>query len=111
VTDTESEITADLIAQLLREQHPDLADLPVTFGAHGWDNQLWLHGDLHPANLLTGDGNFCGVVDFGDMCAGIRPVTWRPAGYFCPTGSSTVSTGATRRLLTQRPGAALAAGR
>lgn len=31
---------------------------------------LWLHGDLHPANLLTTDGNFCGVVDFGDMCAG-----------------------------------------
>ena len=31
---------------------------------------LWLHGDLHPANLLTRDGNFCGVVDFGDMCAG-----------------------------------------
>ena len=26
--------------------------------------------DLHPANLLTADGNFCGVVDFGDMCAG-----------------------------------------
>ncbi|MGH3402868.1 MAG: phosphotransferase [Streptosporangiaceae bacterium] len=31
---------------------------------------LWLHADLHPANLLTRDGNFCGVVDFGDMCAG-----------------------------------------
>jgi aminoglycoside phosphotransferase (APT) family kinase protein len=31
---------------------------------------LWLHGDLHPANLLTRDGNFCGVIDFGDMCAG-----------------------------------------
>jgi hypothetical protein len=31
---------------------------------------LWLHGDLHPANLLTRDGNFCGVVDFGDLCAG-----------------------------------------
>jgi hypothetical protein len=38
-------------------------------------------------------------------------VTLLPAGYFCPTGSSTVSTGATRRLLTQRPSAALAAGR
>jgi aminoglycoside phosphotransferase (APT) family kinase protein len=31
---------------------------------------LWLHGDLHPANVLTADGNFCGVVDFGDLCAG-----------------------------------------
>ena len=31
---------------------------------------LWLHGDLHPANILTADGNVCGVVDFGDLCAG-----------------------------------------
>ena len=31
---------------------------------------MWLHGDLHPANILTADGNFCGVVDFGDVCAG-----------------------------------------
>jgi aminoglycoside phosphotransferase (APT) family kinase protein len=45
VTGTEDEITADLIAALLREQHPDLADLPITFGAHGWDNQLWRLGD------------------------------------------------------------------
>ncbi|MEO8330549.1 MAG: phosphotransferase, partial [Candidatus Nanopelagicales bacterium] len=45
-----------------------------------WDDALaapnwtgparWLHADLHPANLLTRDGNFCGVVDFGDICAG-----------------------------------------
>jgi hypothetical protein len=45
VTDTETEITADLIAELLREQHPDLAGLPLTFGARGWDNQLWRLGD------------------------------------------------------------------
>jgi hypothetical protein len=45
VTDTENEITADLIAELLDEQHPDLADLPLTFGARGWDNQLWRLGD------------------------------------------------------------------
>lgn len=31
---------------------------------------LWLHGDLHPANVLTADGTFCGVVDFGDLFAG-----------------------------------------
>jgi hypothetical protein len=45
VTATETEITADLIVELLREQHPDLAGLPVTFGARGWDNQLWRLGD------------------------------------------------------------------
>lgn len=31
---------------------------------------VWLHADLHPANILTRDGNFCGIIDFGDMCAG-----------------------------------------
>lgn len=39
------EITAELIAALLREQHPDLADLPLSLGALGWDNQLWRLGD------------------------------------------------------------------
>jgi len=32
--------------------------------------RVWLHADLHPANVLTADGTFCGVVDFGDLCAG-----------------------------------------
>ena len=45
MADTENEITADLIAELLREQHPDLADLPLTLGARGWGNQLWRLGD------------------------------------------------------------------
>ncbi|MDG4823236.1 aminoglycoside phosphotransferase family protein [Asanoa sp. WMMD1127] len=31
---------------------------------------LWIHADLHPANVLTADGTLCGVVDFGDLCAG-----------------------------------------
>ncbi len=39
--------------------------------APGWSGPpLWLHGDLHPANVLTADGTFCGVIDFGDLCAG-----------------------------------------
>jgi len=32
---------------------------------------MWLHGDLHPANVLTTpDGALGGVIDFGDLCAG-----------------------------------------
>jgi aminoglycoside phosphotransferase (APT) family kinase protein len=32
---------------------------------------LWLHGDLHPANLLlTADGRLAAVLDFGDLTAG-----------------------------------------
>jgi aminoglycoside phosphotransferase (APT) family kinase protein len=36
-----------------------------------WEGpRMWQHGDLHPANVLSSDGNLCGVVDFGDLCAG-----------------------------------------
>jgi aminoglycoside phosphotransferase (APT) family kinase protein len=31
---------------------------------------VWVHGDLHPANTLIGDGSLVGVIDFGDLCAG-----------------------------------------
>ena len=30
----------------------------------------WLHGDLHPANVLVNDGQVSGVIDFGDITAG-----------------------------------------
>lgn len=39
--------------------------------APGWSGPaLWLHADLHPANVLTADGTICGVIDFGDLCTG-----------------------------------------
>jgi aminoglycoside phosphotransferase (APT) family kinase protein len=31
---------------------------------------LWIHGDLHPGNLIVEDGRLSAVVDFGDMTAG-----------------------------------------
>ncbi len=31
---------------------------------------LWLHGDLHPSNLLTRSGRLAAVIDFGDLTAG-----------------------------------------
>jgi aminoglycoside phosphotransferase (APT) family kinase protein len=31
---------------------------------------LWLHGDLHPANLLVHGGHLAAVIDFGDLTAG-----------------------------------------
>jgi aminoglycoside phosphotransferase (APT) family kinase protein len=31
---------------------------------------LWLHGDLHPGNLLISDGRLSGVIDFGDLTSG-----------------------------------------
>lgn len=30
----------------------------------------WIHGDLHPLNLLVVEGSLSGVIDFGDLTAG-----------------------------------------
>ncbi|WP_394250045.1 aminoglycoside phosphotransferase family protein [Arthrobacter pityocampae] len=69
---------------VVRARLASLPQLPgVTEGAllRGWDaalaapawsgEPLWLHGDLHPANVvLAPDGTLAGVVDFGDLCSG-----------------------------------------
>lgn len=56
--------------------------------APAWEGPpLWLHGDLHPANILTADGTFCGVIDFGALCAG-DPAWDLAAGWILlPTGA------------------------
>jgi len=36
-----------------------------------WDGQpLWIHGDLHPANILVHGGRISAVIDFGDITTG-----------------------------------------
>jgi aminoglycoside phosphotransferase (APT) family kinase protein len=36
-----------------------------------WDGPpVWLHGDLHPANILVHRGRISGVIDFGDITSG-----------------------------------------
>ncbi len=32
--------------------------------------KVWLHGDLHPDNVLVDDGRLVGVIDFGDLTGG-----------------------------------------
>ncbi|HEY1699727.1 MAG TPA: aminoglycoside phosphotransferase family protein [Trebonia sp.] len=55
--------------------------------ASAWDGpRLWLHGDLHPANVLTRDGTLCGVVDFGDLCAGDPAVDFAAPWILLPDG-------------------------
>jgi aminoglycoside phosphotransferase (APT) family kinase protein len=33
-------------------------------------HRVWIHGDLHPANLLIAEGTVVAVIDFGDLCGG-----------------------------------------
>lgn len=41
----EVRLTPSLVASLLADQHPELADLPLTYAGHGWDNVLFRLGD------------------------------------------------------------------
>ena len=57
--------------------------------APAWDGPpVWLHGDLHPANVLTADGALCGVVDFGDLCAGDPALDLAAAWILLPDGAA-----------------------
>ena len=42
---SEVEIDENLIRQLLRDQHPDLAGLPLEYVDDGWDNSMYRLGD------------------------------------------------------------------
>ncbi|MFI9593912.1 aminoglycoside phosphotransferase family protein [Nonomuraea sp. NPDC052265] len=57
--------------------------------APGWAGPaVWLHGDLHPANVLTEDGTLCGVIDFGDVCAGDPACDLAAAWSLLPDGAA-----------------------
>ncbi|MGW5653356.1 aminoglycoside phosphotransferase family protein [Streptomyces humi] len=45
MTDCGIGISAELVHDLLQDQHPDLAGLPVREVAGGWGNQMWRLGD------------------------------------------------------------------
>lgn len=45
----------DLVRDLLREQHPDLAALPIREVAGGWGNQMWRLGDELAARMQRMD--------------------------------------------------------
>ncbi|MFE9442100.1 aminoglycoside phosphotransferase family protein [Streptomyces sp. NPDC006602] len=49
---------------------------------------LWLHGDLHPANVVVRDGMLAGVIDFGEMCAGDPATDLSAAWVLLPAGAA-----------------------
>jgi aminoglycoside phosphotransferase (APT) family kinase protein len=61
---------------------------------------VWLHGDLHPANVIVRDGTPAGVIDFGELCGG-DPAPGLSAAWICcrpapRVGSSTPTSRPTR---------------
>lgn len=51
IPEAEVGIDEDLVRSLLRAQHPDLAELPLTPGSGGWDNVMWRLGDALAVRL------------------------------------------------------------
>jgi aminoglycoside phosphotransferase (APT) family kinase protein len=49
---------------------------------------MWVHGDLHPANVVVADGTLAGVVDFGDLFAGDPAWDLAAAWVLLPAGAA-----------------------
>lgn len=70
-------------------------DVPAT--RRLWDRALavapwsgtprWLHGDLHPANILLAQGTVSAVLDFGDLCSGDPATDLAGAWMLLPAGA------------------------
>jgi aminoglycoside phosphotransferase (APT) family kinase protein len=65
------ELLTGQAGQDLRDRDAVLRGWDAALAVPGYDGPpLWLHGDLHPANVLVNDGQVSGVIDFGDITAG-----------------------------------------
>ncbi|WP_344922098.1 aminoglycoside phosphotransferase family protein [Streptosporangium oxazolinicum] len=49
---------------------------------------VWVHGDLHPANVVVSDGTLSGIIDFGDMFAGDPAWDLAAAWVILPEGAA-----------------------
>ncbi|MFJ9553639.1 phosphotransferase [Nocardiopsis sp. NPDC101807] len=57
--------------------------------APGWEGPpVWVHGDLHPANVVVAQGTLAGVVDFGDLFAGDPASDLAAAWVLLPAGGA-----------------------
>jgi aminoglycoside phosphotransferase (APT) family kinase protein len=71
----------------------DPADLRAVWddavAAPAWTRRpVWVHGDLHPANVVVANGTLVGVVDLGDLFAGDPALDLAAAWVLLPTGTA-----------------------
>lgn len=76
-------VADDVSADAAREVWEKAVSAPVWQGA-----TTWLHGDLHPANVVVRDGTLAGVIDFGEMCAGDPATDLSAAWILLPAGTA-----------------------
>ncbi|MEU6644234.1 aminoglycoside phosphotransferase family protein [Saccharomonospora sp. NPDC046836] len=77
------EVIADDASADVREIWEKAVAAPAWHGA-----PTWLHGDLHPANVVVQDGTLSGVIDFGEMCAGDPATDLSAAWVLLPAGTA-----------------------
>jgi aminoglycoside phosphotransferase (APT) family kinase protein len=78
------EVIADpAVAAAARDVWEQATAAPAWQGA-----PLWLHGDLHPANVVVRDGALAGVIDFGELCAGDPATDLSAAWILLPAGAA-----------------------
>lgn len=71
----------------------DAADVRTVWddavAAPAWEGpRVWVHGDLHPANVVVAGGTLAGVVDFGDLFAGDPAWDLAAAWLLLPAGAT-----------------------
>lgn len=69
----------DVFEQRLTATNDEALGVPVADIRQAWHQwaqtpidvpSTWIHGDLHPKNVLVRDGQIAGIIDWGDICAG-----------------------------------------
>ncbi len=58
------ETKTNLMTQKLRDTWNQVVNTPIDV------EPKWLHGDLHPRNILVENGAIAGIIDWGDMTSG-----------------------------------------